>query len=143
MSLYCINIKILFSFQLSMTYNSDMLCTCKYSLDWFEISYSIVYLYLVLNGVSREAHWVLQFILPPISYLFFNATLIMILTDMTNVILGLKIIPRTLEIKSHKNNNVVRKIFQNKIIHTQAIRNASSKRNNYECVLTKQLKLFC
>lgn len=66
----------------------------------------------------------------------------MIRIEMTNIILGLKIIPRTLEMKSHKNNNVVRKIFQNKIIHTQASRSASSMRNNYECVLTKQLKLF-
>ena len=116
-----------------MTYNSDILCKCKYSLDWFDISHSIVYLYLVLNGVSREGHWFFQFILAPISFFFFNTILVMILIEIINVISGLKIIPRTVEIKSHKDiNNMVRKIFQNKIIHKQVSRHASSMRYNYE-----------
>lgn len=50
---------------------------------------------------------------------------------MISVIPGLKVILRILETKSHKDvNNMLRKVFQNKIIHKQASRNASSIKYN-------------
>lgn len=48
-------------------------------------------------------------------FFFFNATLVMILREVTNVISGLKVTPRTLEIKFHKNiNNMGEWFFKRK-----------------------------
>lgn len=68
----------------------------------------------------------------------------MILQEVTNVIPGLKVNPRALEIKSHKDiNNVVWMVFRNNlqtVQHKCWLHELQLWMNEY--ILTKQLELF-
>lgn len=84
-------------------------------LDWLDISDFTVPLHVIKVSSS--------FLVP----IRIKAYVFCLFALLCFVIPGFKVIARNLEIKSHnKNNNVVRKVFQNKIIYSQASRSVCS-----------------
>lgn len=84
-------------------------------LDWLDISDFTVPLHVIKVSSS--------FLVP----IRIKAYVFCLFTLLCFVIPGFKVIARNLEIKSHnENNNVVRKVFQNKIIYNQASRSVGS-----------------